>query len=92
MRRYPPGWCRWHRTTAQRAEATCAYCGAELHVHKPQLAEAEREGRLHLERCPACHRANAVQRAHGQGFAVRTAQVEAGQPVMQLGLRGISHG
>ena len=77
-----------HRTTSQAIAAPCAYCGTRLHVHQDALG-AVKSGRAGAsfveERCPACHRANAVLPAYGLG-GVRTSQIVDGAPALQLSL------
>lgn len=56
----------------------CAHCGTAMHVHRSQLREAKREGYI-LERCPACHRPNAVKSTlRGE---VWTAALDGAKPV-----------
>lgn len=99
FRLLPGGLSCFHESKADVLAAPCAHCGAMLHAHKDALgrvksgrqrgdrAEAKSEvpvGRGYLEeRCPACHRANAVFPAHGLG-GIRTAQLAEGAPAMQM--------
>lgn len=90
-RRHPPNWCRWHETATAAVVALCAHCGtARLHVHTQQVVAAKRQGYI-IERCPACHRYNAVMAAH-RGGGVGTLKMEDGQlvrePEMALGRMG----
>ncbi len=84
----PVGWCPWHETASPQLTAPCAYCDTQLHVHQPELAKVK-SGRQELgylvERCPACHRYNAVIPAYGLG-GIRTSRLADGAPVLQLKL------
>lgn len=54
-----PNWCRWHETSSTWLTTRCAYCNTAMHVHLEVLGRA-RQGIL-IEKCPACHRENAIR-------------------------------
>ena len=75
----------FHESRAPSLSAACAYCGATLHAHKDDLGRVK--SRSHVagfltERCPACHRANAVFPAYGLG-GIRVSKLAEGAPAMQ---------
>lgn len=82
----PEGWCRWHETASAQMAAPCAYCRTPVHVHQDAMGHVKSghagQGYL-VQRCPACHRYNAVYPVHGKR-AIRTSKLEGNAPVMQL--------
>jgi phage FluMu protein Com len=81
-------WCVQHGTASRELTAPCAYCDKPLHVHQDALGAVKsgREGRGYLvEQCPRCGQPNAVQPVYGK-YAIRTARLEDGAPVLQLTL------
>lgn len=78
----------FHDSGAPAMAGACAYCSAVLHVHRDALGRvksgAHQAGYLE-ERCPACHRANAVVPAYGLG-GIRVAKLVEGAPAMQMKL------
>ena len=84
----PEGYCRWHETASPQLEAPCAWetCRTPVHVHKDALGKVKsgREGKGYLiQRCPACHRSNAVHPTYGKA-GIRTSKLEGDSPVLQL--------
>lgn len=75
----------FHGNGSAAVYGDCAYCGARLHAHQSDLA-AVKSGKAEAgyleEKCPACHRPNAVHAAYGLG-GIRTTRLEAGAPAMQ---------
>lgn len=84
-----PGGLRcFHESTAEALEAPCAHCGASLHAHKDELGRVKsgRHGAGFLEeRCPACHRANAVFPTRRAG-GIWTSKLAEGVPAVQTKL------
>lgn len=82
----PEGWCRWHNSASPQLSAPCAYCGTTVHVHRDALGKvrsgAAEQGYL-IQRCPACHRYNAVHPTYGKA-EIRTSKLEGDTPVMQM--------
>lgn len=84
----PEGYCRWHKTASPELSAPCAWetCRRPVHVHQDAMG-AVKSGRAAqgylVERCPVCHRYNAVFRVYGKQ-AVRTSKLVDGAPVLQL--------
>ena len=84
----PDGWCRWHETASPQLTAPCAWetCRTPVHVHQDAMGRVKSgnagQGYL-VERCPACHRYNAVYPVYGKR-AIRTSKLEGDGPVMQL--------
>ena len=89
----PEGWCRWHETASPQLSAPCAWesCRTPVHVHKDALGKvksgAAGQGYL-TERCPACHRYNAVHPTYGKA-GVRTSKLEGENPVLQMTMGGV---
>ena len=86
----PEGWCRWHETASPQLTASCAWetCRTALHVHQNALGRVKsgRAGQGYLvQRCPACHRYNAVYPVYGKP-AIRTSKLEGDVPVLQLNM------
>ena len=66
----------------------CAYCNTRLHVHHDALGgvKSGRHGAAYMEeRCPACHRPNAVY-PDRLGGGIRTERMVDGAPVLQMKL------
>ena len=88
----PEGYCRWHKTPSPELSAPCAWetCRRPVHVHQDALG-AVKSGRAAqgylVERCPVCHRYNAVFPVYGKR-AVRTSKLADGAPVLQLTMGG----
>lgn len=78
-----------HATAANPLVGNCAFCGTRLHVHQADLG-AVKSGRAGTgfleEKCPACHRPNAVHAAYGLG-GIRTSRIVEGGPAMQMKFR-----
>ena len=81
----PEGWCRWHRTASPQLTAPCAWetCRAPVHVHQNALGRVKTA--YLVERCPTCHRNNAVYPTYGAG--IRTTKMAGDTPVLQTTLR-----
>jgi len=80
------GWCVQHATSSRELAAPCAHCATSLHVHQDALGRVKSgsTGQGYLtERCPACHRYNAVQPMVGMR-GIRTSKLEDGAPVLQM--------
>lgn len=78
----------FHANTSPALAGPCAYCGVMLHTHADALGAVKsgRAGAGYLEeRCPACHRANAVYPAYGLG-GIRVMPLAEEGPVMQMKL------
>lgn len=87
---YPKGWCRWHQTPTPKLEARCSYCRTRVHTHRDRLAEAKRQGEgFVVERCPACHRPNALRELYGGGDRVGALAMENDALVVQGRLKGV---
>ncbi len=82
----PAGYCRWHQTASPERVAPCAYCGTQLHVHQDALAKVKPGQGEHdtylVEKCPACHRPNAVHPTYVEGV-VRASKLDGDTPVTQ---------
>ena len=82
----PEGYCRWHQTASPELSAPCAYCQTQLHVHQDAMGHVKsgqtEQGYL-IQRCPACHRENAVHPIYGKR-GVRTSKLEGDSPVLQM--------
>lgn len=82
----PEGWCRWHDRASPQLSAPCAFCGTPVHVHRDALGKVKSGAAEHgylTERCPACHRYNAVHPTYGKS-GIRTSKLEGDTPVMQM--------
>jgi len=80
----------FHGNGSTAIYGACACCGTRLHVHHDELAgvKSGRHGAAYLEeRCPACHRTNAVYPDRQSG-GIRTVQLIDGAPVLQMKLLG----
>lgn len=89
----PEGWCHWHETASPQLATPCAWetCRTSVHVHRNALGPVKsgRAGKGFLvERCPACHRYNAIHPTYGRN-AISASKLEGGIPVLQLNMRGI---
>lgn len=85
--------CQWHSSRTPRLEASCAYCQSIVHTHKELLDQAQRQGEgFVLERCPACHRLNALRRLYGGRGLLGALAVEDGAPVVQGRLLPVGRG
>ena len=84
-----PDFCRWHRTALPQLAAPCAYCGAELHIHRdPKTSRTvpAREGQAWIvHNCPACHRPNALYLLANKR-SIRAEKMAEGLPVRQIPL------
>ena len=89
VRFLPWGLPCFHKSTSDMLTAPCAYCGTTLHAHKDMLAGVK-SGRLDAgyleEKCPACHRVNAVLPTYGE-TAISTLRLVECVPAMQLKLK-----
>ena len=89
LRFLPGGLPCFHESTSDVLTASCAYCGTTLHAHRDELGRVK-SGRLGTgyleEKCPACHRANAVFPTYGD-TAIRTTRLVEGAPAIQMKLR-----
>lgn len=76
----------FHKSRAPALAADCAYCGTQLHVHQDDLGRVK-SGRHDVgylvEKCPACHRPNAVFPAYGIG-GIRAQKLSGVSPAMQM--------
>ena len=88
----PEGWCRWHETASPELAAPCAWetCRTPVHVHQDALGQvksgAAGKGYL-VQRCPACHRYNAVHPVYGKKGTIRTSKLDGATPVLQMAMR-----
>ena len=85
----PEGWCIWHETASPQLSAPCAWetCSVPVHVHRDALG-AVKSGRSEkgymVERCPKCHRYNAVFPTFGGKPGIRTMKLQGNEPVLQM--------
>ena len=78
----------FHQSRAPALSGPCAHCGTTLHTHQDLLGRVKsgRLGKGYIEeRCPACHRSNAVFPAYGVG-GIRVMRVADGEAAMQMKL------